>query len=154
MATALTFRTPFRPTTPEVDEAAARRTLRDQIARVEGELADVLVSSWRTSGLDRRLGGGSSPRLLSLAELEELRDRLTGALADARRAADERGAVEERNRRLREELLLEPERHPFVRVTNEDVGEPGCLDWHVRPRFGLLGSMMRWWRVRISSGCP
>ena len=41
-----------------------------------------------------------------------------------------------------------------VCVSNEDVGEPGCRDWHVRPRFGLLGMLMRWWRVIVSSGCP
>ena len=51
-------------------------------------------------------------------------------------------------------MLLEPERHAFVRVKNEDVGEPGCCDWHVRPRFGLLGMLAGWWRVVVSSGCP
>jgi hypothetical protein len=39
-------------------------------------------------------------------------------------------------------------------VTNADVGEPGCRDWHVRPRFGLLGMLAGWWRVVVSSGCP
>jgi hypothetical protein len=154
MPTATTHRAPLLPLPPEVDLAAARRGLRDQIAHVEGELATVLVSNRQPASGDRRVAGGGSPRLLSLAELEELRDRLVAALAAARRAADERGRLEESNRRLREELVLEPARHPFVRVTNEDVGDPGCADWHVRPRFGLLGMLMRWWRVRISSGCP
>ena len=35
-----------------------------------------------------------------------------------------------------------------------DIGEPGCHDWHVRPRFGLLGMLAGWWRVVVSSGCP
>ena len=35
-----------------------------------------------------------------------------------------------------------------------DIGEPGCRDWHVRPRFGLLGMLAGWWRVVVSSGCP
>jgi hypothetical protein len=58
------------------------------------------------------------------------------------------------SRRAREELLLDPAAHPFARVKNEDVGEPGCCDWHVRPRFGLLGMLAGWWRVVVSSGCP
>ena len=51
-------------------------------------------------------------------------------------------------------MLLDPARHRFARVTNADVGEPGCRDWHVRPRFGLLGMLAGWWRVVVSSGCP
>jgi hypothetical protein len=67
---------------------------------------------------------------------------------------DERGRVQEELRRSREELLLDPAAHPFARVKNEDVGESGCCDWHVRPRFGLLGMLAGWWRVVVSSGCP
>ena len=62
--------------------------------------------------------------------------------------------MEEHNRRLIEEMLLEPEQHKWVRVGHEDIGEPGCKHWHVRPRWGLLGMLLNWWRVRISSGCP
>ena len=51
-------------------------------------------------------------------------------------------------------MLLDPEGHRWVHVSNEDIGEPGCTHWHVRPRYGLLGMLMRWWRVVISSGCP
>ena len=50
--------------------------------------------------------------------------------------------------------MLDPAAHKWVRVGNEDIGEPGCKHWHVRPRWGLLGMLMNWWRVRISSGCP
>jgi hypothetical protein len=39
-------------------------------------------------------------------------------------------------------------------VSTEDIGEPGCRHWHVRPRAGVLGMLMRWWRVVVSSGCP
>ena len=53
-----------------------------------------------------------------------------------------------------EKMLLDPESHRWVHVSNEDIGEPGCTHWHVRPRFGLLGMLMRWWRVVVSSGCP
>jgi hypothetical protein len=143
------------PVLPEIDETAARRALRDQIASLEAQLADVVVSNRLPGRVDSPAGGRrGAPRLLPLAELEQVRDRLADAVGAVGRAADARGAVEEANRRLREHLFLEPERHPYVRVTNADVGEPGCRDWHVRPRFGLLGMLMRWWRVHISSGCP
>ena len=71
-------------------------------------------------------GRGGGPRLLSLAELEELRDDLADRVADARRALSDRTWVEEQNRRLIEEMLLAPERHKWVRVSHEDIGEPGC----------------------------
>ncbi len=72
----------------------------------------------------------------------------------ARRALSERTAVEEGNRQLIEEMLLDPEAHQWVRVSHADIGEPGCRHWHVRPRYGPLGRFAKWWRVRISSGCP
>ena len=68
--------------------------------------------------------------------------------------ASERGYVEERNREFLEELIAEPQRFPWVRVSNEDIGEPGCRHWHSRPRWGLIGMLMGWWRVKLSSGCP
>ena len=142
---------PTVPLLPDVDEAAARRALRGQIASLEAELAGAVVSNGQPAPL---CGGGGAPCLLTLGELERVRDKLAASLRAVQRAAGERGEREESYRRLREELLLEPERHPFVRISNEDVGEPGCHDWHVRPRFGLLGMLMRWWRVHISSGCP
>jgi hypothetical protein len=92
--------------------------------------------------------------VLSLAELEEVRDSLADRLAAAQRVEELRGVKQELSRRLREEMLLNPARHALVRVSNADVGEPGCCDWHVRPRFGVLGMLMNWWRVKISSGCP
>ena len=51
-------------------------------------------------------------------------------------------------------MIAEPERFKWVRISNEDIGEPGCKYWHSRPRLGLIGMLMGWWRVRISSGCP
>jgi hypothetical protein len=143
--------TPEAPRLPalrtERDEAAARRALRAQIARLEEEAAAVAPLVPLS---DER----PAPRLLSLAELEDARDALVDRLSAARTERDAVGLRQEGFRRLREEILLDPESHAFVRVTNADIGEPGCHDWHVRPRFGLLGMLMRWWRVRISSGCP
>ena len=92
--------------------------------------------------------------MLSLAELEELRDELATRLDHNRRVLGDRTYVEELNRRQLEEMLLAPEEHRWARVRNEDIGERGCTTYRVQPRFGLLGMLMNWWRVRISSGCP
>ena len=151
------LRTPTRETRPlRRDERAARESLRAQIARLETELSELWCSAWPRTDLPWEAAPATSegPRMLSLAQLEELRDDLTGRLARSRRALAERTQVEEQNRRLIEEMLLEPKRHRWVRVSHADIGEPGCRHWHVRPSFGLLGMFLNWWRVRISSGCP
>jgi S-adenosylmethionine:diacylglycerol 3-amino-3-carboxypropyl transferase len=141
-------------TFPEVDEREARRALRSQIARLERELGDALLTAFPSFGVDVRVQGSDGPRLLALGELERVRDDLADRLATVRRVLEERGAVEERNRVLLERMLLEPGRYKFARVTNKDLGEGGCVAWQVRPRLGLIGMMMGWWRVKLSSGCP
>lgn len=143
------------PVRRDASEAAARRRLLGQVARLEAELAEVFTSSWPRKGLS--IPGGPShagARLLSLEEAERVRDELVHRVAEARRALAERTAREEESRALVEAMLREPERFKWVRVRNEDIGEPGCKTWEVRPRLGPLGMLMNWWRVRISSGCP
>ena len=138
------------------DERAARRTLRDQVQRLEEELAGLFCSAWPRKDLD--LLPATPPRagarMLTMGELEELRDTLVEHVHRTRVALDERGAAEEESRLLIEAMLLDPENHRWVHVSSEDIGEPGCTHWHVRPRYGLLGMLMRWWRVVVSSGCP
>jgi hypothetical protein len=140
--------------TEAIDERAARRTLRDQVERLEYELSSLVVSAWPRRGLDLPVGGRSGPGLLSLGELEELRDDLVGRAEYVRAQLAEGSRLEEQHRRRIEEMLLEPERHKWLRIGNEHIGEPGCKHWHVQPRWGILGMLMNWWRVRISSGCP
>lgn len=151
----------YRPAVPagplvEIDERAVRRTLLGQVARLEGELASVFCATWPRTEMPHPTvaGRGGGPRLLSLAELEELRDALAARVSDARSALSDRTWVEDQNRRLIEEMMLEPKRHKWRRVSAEDIGERGCKHWHVRPRFGIVGMLMNWWRVVISSGCP
>jgi hypothetical protein len=146
-----------RPVLPVEAETGAplRRDLLRQIAKLERELAALFCSVYPRKGFEFGIASrGGGPRLLSVAELEELRDDLADRLGDTRSRLEERGYVEEQNRVLIEEMLIAPERHKWVRVANEDIGEPGCKHWHSRPRLGLLGMLMGWWRVRISSGCP
>jgi hypothetical protein len=138
----------------QVDEAAVRRQLREQVARLERELAALFCSSYPRKGFEWRLRERGGPRILSIAELEEVRDDLAAKLQHNRRVLSERTYVEELGRRRIEEMLLAPERHKWERVSNEDIGERGCKHWHVVPRLGPIGLLMNWWRVKISSGCP
>jgi hypothetical protein len=51
-------------------------------------------------------------------------------------------------------MLREPERHKRVRLPLADLGEPGCGAYQVRPRLGIIGMLMGWWHIKLSSGCP
>jgi hypothetical protein len=138
------------------DDRAARRDLREQIARLERDLQATLVSTFPHGGADvalapRRMAG---PRVLALGELEDLRDRLSDKLATARAEFAAVADRQEANRRLLERMLLEPGKHRFVRIANADLGEGGCGVWQVRPRLGLIGMLCGWWHVKLSSGCP
>src|SRR5919197_5391684 len=94
-------------THPEVDERAARRTLRAQIARLEEERAGLVCSAWpRVDALRRTApeAGATGARALSVGGLEASRDRLAREVHEAKRELAARTAVEEENRRLREEM--------------------------------------------------
>jgi hypothetical protein len=112
---------------PVVADADVRRSLRAQIAKLEAQLPP---------GPGRRDGGA---RLLGIGELERVRDDLVRRIQERRFTG---GEEQERKRRLREEMLLDPATHFGVSVDNAEVGEPGCTRW------------TSWFRVRISGGCP
>ena len=143
-----------KPLRTDFDEAAARRSLKDQIAKLERELAAVFAAAYPRRGLEWRVASPGGPRVLSIGELEEIRDALATRLEDARRTLRDRAYVERKNLDRIEEMLAEPARFKWVRISNADIGEPGCKYWHSRPRLGLIGMLMGWWRVKISSGCP
>jgi hypothetical protein len=135
-------------------EGAARRTLRRQIAGLERELSAAFVTAYPMGGLDAPELSSRQPRLLDLGELERVRDDLADRLRTARSTITERAEIQAQNRVLLERMLLEPGRHRFVRVSQTAIGEPGCGVWQVRPRLGLIGMLMGWWQVKLSSGCP
>jgi hypothetical protein len=146
---------PVPPRGLEADELAARRSLRTQIARLERELADAFVTAYPMGGLDHAPAQPHrDPRLLDLGELERARDALAERLRSARVTIGERADAQAANRLLLERMLLEPGKHRFVRIARSDLGEPGCGVWQVRPRLGLIGMLMGWWQVKLSSGCP
>jgi hypothetical protein len=142
------------PSTDEDVERAARRSLRAQIARLERDLADAFVTAYPMGGLEHPASSPSAPRLLDLGELERVRDGLAQRLREARVTIAARAEVHSANRLRLERMLLEPARHRFVRISQADIGEPGCGVWQVRPRLGLIGMLMGWWEVKLSSGCP
>jgi hypothetical protein len=135
-------------------ERAARRSMRDQIARLERELSGAFVTAFEMRGVAPAGGPSGQPRLLDLGELEQVRDELAERLRGARATIAERAEVHAANRVLLERMLLEPGRYRFARLAREDLGEPGCGVWQVRPRLGLIGMLMGWWQVKLSSGCP
>jgi hypothetical protein len=142
------------PSTDRDAERAARRSLRAQIERLERELADAFVTAYPMGGLEHPQACSSAPRLLDLGELECVRDELTERLRCARVTIAERADVHAANRLLLERMLLEPGRYRFVRISQADIGEPGCGVWQTKPRLGLIGMLMGWWEVKLSSGCP
>jgi hypothetical protein len=171
-----------------VDEHAARRTLRAQIARLERELSAVATTAYPR--LDTRLHRPSietrgfrpqgehpqgnlapwasvpphgnlaprasvpRPRVLSLGELERVRDAIAGRLGDLQSAAAAQSARQADAARELERMLADPPAHKWRRITHADLGIPGCGDYHVRPKASLLGMLMGWWQVKMSSGCP
>ncbi len=142
------------PVLPDVDERAARRTLRSQIARLERDLGAAVIAAYPRLPAGRASTSHGGPRLLGLEALERVRDDLASRLADVRAQAAAQGERQEEARLLIERLLLDPGAYRWVRVSNADIGEPGCKHWHVRPRLGVIGMLAGWWHVKISSGCP
>ena len=139
----------------ERDELGARRSIRRQIARLEGELSDAFLTAYPMGGLPHPDGAARrDPRLLDLGELERVRDELAERLRAAQVTISKRAEVQAAHRLRLERMLLDPAQHRFERVSCEDLGEGGCGVWQVRPRLGLIGMLMGWWQVKLSSGCP
>ena len=150
------------------DEMAARRSLQAQVTRLERELAQIVAEGFphispppahQLSGrpsADALSSGAAAngPCLLSLGQLEQLRDHLAGTLQDMRRRAQARHEHERRAHELLRCMKLEPGRYKFMRLPVSDLGQGGCGVWEVRPRFGLIGMLAGWWQVKLSSGCP
>jgi hypothetical protein len=135
-------------------ERAARATLRDQIARLERQVSAVVVGAYPRLDDVPPIPSYRGPRLLSLGELECVRDALATRLSAVRGQAQAQSARQAVALRELEEMLADPPAHKWERIANADLGRPGCTTYHVRPRAGLLGMLMGWWRVKISGGCP
>lgn len=136
------------------DERLSRRDLRTQITRLEHELSRLFGSAFPRQGIEWGVPAPGGPRILSVNELERVRDSLVTRLRTAGAELAERTGAEQSNRGLIEDMQTDPGAYRWVRVSNEDIGERGCKHWHSRPRWGVFGFLLGWWRVKISSGCP
>jgi hypothetical protein len=139
---------------PEVDERAARRMLRDQISHLERELVSACLDACPRLTPPPPVRSLSGPRMLSLGELERVRDEMAGRLAHVRGDADAQILRQAESRALLERMYADPPAHKWMRISNAQLGEPGCKHFHVRPRLGPIGLLMGWWRLKVSSGCP
>jgi DNA-binding transcriptional regulator YhcF (GntR family) len=145
---------PLAPLDPELGAATLRRELRAQIARLELALAAYAWQDQRRPVPERVETAVPVGRVTSVEELTRTRDELIERLTSLRGEAERRGARERRGRGRVEGMLESPSAHSWEVVTNADLGEPGCTEWRVVPRFGPLGAILGWWRVKVSSGCP
>lgn len=136
------------------DEALLRAEMRRQIARLEHDLSELWASAFPRRGFEWKVGAVGGPRILGAAELERVRDALVVRVREAQIELGRRADVEESNRVLVERMIADPTDYRWVRISNEDVGERECKHWHARPRWGILGMLVGWWRVKVSSGCP
>jgi DNA-binding transcriptional regulator YhcF (GntR family) len=136
----------------QADERLGRDELRRQIARLEA-----LLASYPSA---RKQGEPTHPLLrpkghvAGMAELERNRDELLERLRTARDEAERRGERQRQARARLEEMAADPAAHKWETVTKEELGEPGCATWEVAPRWGPVGALMNWWRIKVSSGCP
>jgi hypothetical protein len=129
---------------------AARQSLRAQIARLEGELAKITAATYPPIAVAANEGSrGGTARLLDLGALECARDDLAGRVTRAHRLRAEQAADQAQARALLAAMLADPASHRGAVITNAQLGLPGCTTYRVVPR--RLG---RWWRVKVSSGCP
>ena len=135
----------------EADEAAARRELRRQIARLEAELAAYPEAR---SSRERHPLLRPKAHVAGFAELSRTRDEMIELLRDARAKAEVAGEREQRARGRRERIIGEPDAHRWEAVANDECGDPGCGELRAVPRFGPVGAIAGWWRVKVSSGCP
>jgi hypothetical protein len=138
------------------DERAARASLRTQIARLERRLGLLAMELW-DSGETRPVPAGpnhGAARMLSLGELEEIRDGLVAQVEAARTALRDRASEQADARARLDAMLADPASHRYEIVHHTQLGERSCGAYHVLPRLGVLGMLFGWWCVKLSSGCP
>ena len=99
-------------------------------------------------------GRGEAAHVAGVGELEATRDALLGRLTEARGQAEQRDRRRAGARARLDAMVAEPAARKWDAVSADELGEPGCATYSVAPAAGPLGALMRWWRVKVSSGCP
>ena len=88
------------PVLPDIDERAARRTLRAQIAHLERDLGAAVIAAYPRLPAGTALVSHGGPRLLGLEELERTRDDLADRIAEVRAEAAAQGERQAEARQL------------------------------------------------------
>src|SRR5919198_5055522 len=91
----------------EHDERAARADLRRQIAAMELALARLFGAAFPRKGIDFAVAGMGGPRLLSVDELERVRDGLAARIQEVKADLHEHAVVEEENREVLERMTAD-----------------------------------------------
>jgi DNA-binding transcriptional regulator YhcF (GntR family) len=142
------------PAPAVLDEGAARRILRAQIARLERELADYAWDDPIEAPPPGPVTARPAGAVAGSAELERTRDELLDRLSRLRSEAAARGDAEQAARLRRAEMEADPAAHAWEVVSAAEAGEAGSGEWQVVPRLGPLGAIMGWWRVRADDAAP
>lgn len=124
------------------------------IERLERDLQQVLSALAPRNRPQPLSMSDARPHLLSMTELELVRDALTAELSRAEEILATQIHTRREKRSLLKRMTEEPVKFHWARVTTIDLGEPGCRSWEVVPKLGPVGMLANWWRVRVSSGCP
>lgn len=134
-------------------EAIARKNLKQQIKRQEALLAQAVCSAFPEK-LQLEHSRSRGARLRSLGELEEIRDHLIEQNRSAQNQLNQLKTSQQAAKLQLQQMLQNPGAHRGIRISQKEMGEPGCGVYRVAPRLGIVGRMMGWWQVKMSSGCP
>ena len=83
-----------RATVREDVRRRARQDLRDQIATLEHQLAELFATAFPRRGIGFRVAAAGGPRVLGIRDLEQVRDALASRLHEARSELSDRAYVE------------------------------------------------------------
>lgn len=133
---------------------AQRGEFMRHIEKLELELQQVLSALTPRNRPIPLTSLSARPHLLSLSELELVRDGLAAELSRAEEALARQIHTRREKRVLLKRMTEEPVKFRWAKVTTIDLGEPGCRTWESVPKLGPVGMIASWWRIRISSGCP
>lgn len=143
---------------PEIDTSGdsrlARAALREQIGRLEREIAAYAWNDPTPAAPERGPTGPPPGRVADVHELERIRGELIDRLRSLRGEAAQRGRRRDALRAHAERMLDDPSAHRWETVTEGEAGERESSSWRVVPVWGPVGAIMGWWRVKASPGRP
>ena len=138
------------------DGRPARRCAR-RSPGLERQLGDALVTAFpHTDGRRAGPAAGRGPRVLGArrARGPARRARRPSCARRARRSSERGRAAARPTASCSSGCCSSPSATSSPACTASDVDMGGCGAYQVRPRLGLIGMLLGWWHVKLSSGCP